>query len=254
MKKLKEVILFGNTILESTKEKYLITSEALTEKLNGFKIIKALTDSNDEQTRLENKVKSIESDIQYVTFIQKELNNIVNFSKGEVNNDYQYGCMYFGNGTLYYSDEFLKYNENDAYEIILNHIIHYTGCLYVIDSSNIRLSYILLAKSICRAEQVDCSSNRFIYENNKDTFSQIIFDIKDNYSEFIIRNRKFMSFIKNNPRSNENQLTYRIVLNNNIIELKNIIIQINSDKIQSISEFGEYIKDSEKNSVFSLTA
>lgn len=252
MKKLEQVISFGNRILEATKEKYLTDFEKFNDKLVGYQVIKALTDSDEEQKRLENKVNGINSQVQYITFIQKELNNITNFVKTANTNDYQDGCMYFGNGTLYYSEEFLKYKDNDAYEIILNHIIHYTGCLYVINSSEVRLSYILLAKSICRAESVDYRDYRNIYLNNKDKFKQIIFDIKSNYPEFVIRNRKFMKFIKFNPNSDNKLLSYRIVLSN-YIELKNMNILIESDKIKSIQELTT-ISEIENKQNFSLTA
>lgn len=256
MNKLKELLSHGNGILEIAKEKYDSEYKISNDKLDAINVANTLMGEDDEATRLINKVASIKSYIDYINFIQKELNKIGNVVQTKTTGDYQYGCMYFGNGTLYFSDEFLKYNAAEAFDIVLNHIIHYTGCFYVVKSSEVRLSYILSAISTCYGDPVNYRDGRNIYAKHNKSFKHIIFDINESYSDFVIRNRKFMSFIKqyqNNENSIEQLvLVYRIVLSNEIT-LKNMRIKLESDNIQSVSETASAFT-SENDLLFSLTA
>lgn len=241
MKKIKNSIKFGNNILENTKKEYLEKYEELESK----KIIDILSDK-DTTTRLENKIESYKSYIDYLNFIQNELNKIHYFIETECKIDFQYECMFFGNETFYYTNKLLDYNEQEIFEIILNHIIHYTGCFYIISSKNVRLSYSLSAISICYNEKIDLKDGKDIYINNKDNFDHIIFDISNTYQKFVLRNKHLLNSLFKNINDEidyNNLLTYRIMLGNKI-KLENMIIGIKDETIDFVNKY--HLEESEE--------
>lgn len=209
MDKLKEILLSGNQLFEDSEKKY-------------------------KENKQENMVKS---HLNYINFIKKEFNKITNMVEIEAMPDFQRGCIYFGTGTLYYSQEFLKHDTEDMVNIVLNHIIHFTGCLYIINSSQVRLSYIMQALSIIYGEPLSYLEGKSIYLKNNIQFKHIIFDIKSNYQNFILNNRGLMSFIKGGLFNNDNTkyIIYRIILGENVI-LKNMELNILNNKIAGILE------------------
>lgn len=251
MEKIINSISNGNKIIENTKANILNQNEKYQEKYDSIKIMSVLRDKDDENsTRLKNIVDNSNSHIEYLNFIQNELESITNFVENDSIPDLNHGCLYFGNGTLFYSSELLNNSEKEIFEIILNHIICYTGCLYIISSANVRLSYLTTAISVCYNEPVNFNDGKNIYNNKKDKFNHIVFDISDNYKNFIIRNRKMMNFFKipqdDYARKSGYNIIYRIVIGKKI-RLENMYINIGNDsEISSIRKASNLNIDSFK--------
>ena len=237
MQKLENSLLHGNDIFNKTQEKY----NDIVLQLQGE------LELDEENILLLNKKNNLITKIQYVKFIQSEFNKINNFNKIGSNGNCQNGCMYFGNGNLYYNDELLKYNESKIFDSILNHIIHYTGCLYVMNSSKARMSYILSAINTCYGINTDFSNINKIYENNIKKSKRTIFDTNECYFDFILNNIQHMKFIKTNIDNQldlDSKITYRIIVGDKII-LQNMILNIKNNKVIDIMDC-----DNEENELF----
>jgi hypothetical protein len=207
MEKLKEILSIGNQILENSKQKFH-----------------------------KNNNDTIKSYIKYIEYIQKEFNKITVAIQVQNMPDFQKGCIYFGTGTLYYSSEFLKYDNEKMANIIFNHIIHFTGCLYIINAKQVRLSYIMQAMSILYGKPFDYTEGKNIYQNHNIEFDHIILDIKNSYQSFIINNRNIMPFITAVKNDDTKYIIYRIILGKDVI-LKNMELNITNDKIVQVSEY-----------------
>lgn len=118
--------------------------------------------------------------IDFIDKIINEIQNIKYYEKIEENDDMQYHCMYFGNTVLFLTDDFDKYTDDEQIDIVLNHIFHYMGNLYLITSSKLRKRYIEECFTICFGTSE----------------GHIIFDISENYKKFLKRNVDLIPLFK----------------------------------------------------------
>lgn len=222
--------------LNNTKDKYKELLDVNIEKRDTFKVMVELTDDEGGRklSNLEKKVLIIENRIKYIDFILNEINGIKNVIEIEEKPDFVNHCMYFGSGTLYYSKKFLELDKTEIFETILNHIFYYTGCLYIINNKDIRMSYILTGFGICYGEHVNFTDGKNIYNKYSSKIKCKVLDINKNYRNFIMRNYKFVNFFRHISSDTEVlNMTYRIILGN-IIKVQNMCIKIENDRFNII--------------------
>lgn len=239
--KIMESISDGILRLNETKEKYFEVLEKGIEKKDTYEVMLQL--SQEEKDRrmknLENKVSAIRTRIDYINFMLNELTSIKNFVEVDDKADFNNHCMYFGSGNLYYSNKFLKLSKIEIFETILNHVIYYTGSLYIINNRDLRLSYVLTAFSICYGENINIKNGKQIFNKYNKEYKYNILDVNKNYRNFIMRNNNLVGFFKDIVKSKDQDIfiTYRIVLGNNI-KLQNMKIKIEDNKF-SVAEVNE---------------
>lgn len=243
--------------LNESKEKYDIILKDNLQKKESFEMMLELCNEESEikMRNLKNKVSSIQSRIEYIDFIIKQLKTIENFNEINEKLDFNNHCLYFGTKSLYYSNKFIDLPEEEIFETILNHIIYYTGSLYIINNKEIRMSYILTALCICYGYNVNFKDGKNIFKKFSSKYKYKVIDINDYYRNFVIRNNKIIGFFKDGTTYEQQQqiyLTYRIVLGNNI-KLKNMKIKIDNNNKFSVSEvdYG-FLSPDEKNYFFKL--
>lgn len=225
-----EIINKGNEILQKSRQQYLEDSQPSMEQLDTIQTLDMLNGDESKNTRLENLVEKKKSYIKYIDLISNELNLIKDEVLMDKKQDFQYGCLYFGNGTLYYCDEFLKYSVQEQFEIVLNHICHYLGAFYIMNdekSKSIRLSYIMASVKICYGEDVKLNQCRDIYKNYKNDFPHIIFDILPTYKKFILNNKGNFRFLKVRDSITQQMLLLHVQLNHRKIQLQ--CLRLNSN-------------------------
>lgn len=239
--KIVESIANGMLKLNDAKDKYKKIYEQNVEKKQSFEVVVELTqdESKQKMNNLQKKVDAVDTRMKYVDFILKELKGIKNFVEIEEKPDFVNHCIYFGSGTLYYSKEFLNLSSIEIFDTILNHIFYYTGCLYIINNKDIRMSYILTAFAICCGNHVNFKDGKYIYKKYKNELKYNVFDINKNYRKFIMRNHELVNFFHNMGDINSStiHMTYRIIFGN-IIKLQNMRIKIEDEKF-SISEINK---------------
>lgn len=227
----------GMLKLNDTKNKYQKILDINVEKKDSLQIMVDLTDdeSNIKLRNLEKKVSIVDTRIKYINFILNELKGIKNVVEIKEQPDFINHCIYFGSGTLYYSKEFLELNETEIFETVLNHIFYYTGCLYIINSKDIRMSYILTAFGICYGEHINFKDGKNIYNKYNNKFKCKVLDINKHYRNFVMRNYKFVNFFRHISSSNTEvvNMTYRIILGN-IIKIQNMCIKIEDNRFSII--------------------
>lgn len=225
-------IKFGIEKLQVSAEKYRKIRDLDSDKYDSLKIANMLLDDTDPLTKAKNKLKGSESYIDYIEFISKQLNKINNFVECDNMPDFNHECIYFGTNTLYYNEKLLNYSQDEIFDIILNHIIHYSGALYLVNSQSVRLSYIYAAMGICYGDSVNFKDGRYLYEKNIKNINHIIFDINDTYQKFIFNNIGNFSFISNFSKREyvTNFYCYRCTFGN-VINLKTTFVKIDNTEL-----------------------
>lgn len=230
---IKNAILQGKNELLKTIETYESYLKKQTELLESIKVANNLMDNElkVKQANAERKTEAIKSRISYINFIIKEIDGIKNLALIDEKPDFVNHCIYFGNGTLYYSDKLLEMPSQEIFDTILNHIIYYTGALYIPNNKEIILSYITTSISILYNIKIDFKLGRSIYKKYNKTIGHKILDISN--KSFFIRNNSKLGFF-NWSITHGYYITYRILLGNKI-ELRNMRLKINDIESANIS-------------------
>ena len=159
--------------------------------------------------------------VDYIDFIINEINKITDIIEIEYKPDMQYECMYYGSNILYITEKFKEYSEIEKLEIVLNHIFHYCGQLFIINNEYLQKAYIKKCLNICF--------------NDKE--KHIIFPITQTYKNFILKNIKYIPFLKEKFNS---YIGYRIEIGK-IIKFKGAefskTLKLLSDNINPQKEF-----------------
>lgn len=115
-----------------------------------------------------------------------------------------YGSLYCGDGVLYYNDVLVRLNDEMFLQVILNHIIHYTGERFLIrEHKNSTKSLVLLSFYHLRLFDTRIkyalSERKVLYEEpkyKKIIENYIIFEPKKSLKDFIIKNNIESNFFK----------------------------------------------------------
>jgi len=216
-------------------------------KVGKIKTIITLKNVKEEDDTLFKRNNSIlngmNEDINFIKLILNEVNKINKVVISD-NKLFSYNSFYLGNGVLYINNEFNNYTNEQQLQIILNHIFHYLGGLFVMKYDDTKLSYNLLSLLLFYGKKPKSNlSNGFYNKYYKSRYKKfIVFSTNKYYKDMILNNINKLSFVKKMRNYNDKYLfciiTMKTKINAYLYEL-----QIDENNNVEISKYNNNIKD-----------